>query len=239
MSMCTCISIRGLCQLLGQRTPGRALLRQRLDAGDEALPAHASAGAHKAGCFAVTAIALSAESKRVTNLQPDSRLSDLKCLVGQAFGVPNAQVQLILGTRMFTTAENSSTLRSLGVGEGSEVTFVRQRFLQMVAGMRIELCSGGTEAVNGTYLCCPKENSHGDGSLVLRQEGTGPRHWIAWWKSQPGSWPSGWFVEEDNYHASYYHPSENSSELPPDLWEVYTQKFSKPGAIPVPGLRPV
>lgn len=187
----------------------------------------------------MTVFALSAEAKVVTDLQPSSRLLDLKRLVGQAFAVPPAQVQLILGTRLFTTAESNSTLQALGVGEGSELTFVRQRFLEMAAGMRVELCLGGTEAINGTYVCCPKMASHGDGPLVLRQEGAGPCHWIAWWKGQPGMWPSGWYVELDNYYASYYHPSENPSELPPDLWEVYTQHYSRPGALPVPGIRPM
>lgn len=191
----------------------------------------------------MTVIALNGEAKAVTNLQPSSHLLALRGLVGQAFGVPPAQVQLSLGARVFTTAENNRTLRALGVGEGSELTFVRQSCMEVVAGTRVELCMSGTKAVHGVYMCSPRQlgyrratQCHGDGPLVLRQEGAGPHYWIAWWK-ESRHWAAGWYVEDECGYACYYHPSESATQLPLGSWVVYTQEWSKPGALPAPDIR--
>lgn len=189
--------------------------------------------------FAVTVTKLSGEAKTLVNLSPSCCFLDFRCRVAEEFRMPPAVVQLMLGTRLFTTVENPRPLYSLGLVEGSQVTLVRQRFMDIAAGKRLEVCFAGSRAVRGTYLCCRNEGGHGPGYLAFRQQNALFPHWIAWWPAKEGNWPAAWYMENSRYFALYFHPSENCDELPPDMWEVYTAVYSSPGALPAPTIQQV
>lgn len=228
----------GICR----RQRGRAASRAAAAAGSPSSHVPVTTLAEAAngianGGFSVVVTDLSGDEKVLTGVSGSSCLQDFRQKVAVEFETGPALVQLVLGTRFLNTSDSRKTLVSLGFGEGSHVTFIKQRFLAVVESTRVEVCFAGTPAVNGTYVCCADKASHGSGSLAFRQEGTPVPHWIAWWPASPGAWPAGWYIEANDYYGIYYHPCQDNTKLPPDLWEIYTKFYSRPGCHPVPGIQ--
>merc|ERR1712150_222764 len=101
-------------------------------------------------------------------------------------------------------------------------------------GVQIHVSDSGSDFVNGSYTCRPNRSGHGDSDLhFVRDDGF---YYLAWWAATL-EWPAGWYFEDRNGYASYFHRTDNPSLVPYNLWEPYEADcYCLTGALPAPFL---
>jgi len=145
--------------------------------------------------------------------------------------------------KTFTPQDSFKSLESLGISQGSELTFCRLSVLEASSGARIAVKEAGSDEFNGTYVGVSEESWMVDtdqkGHVYFQKEGTeGEGQCICWYRADLG-WPSGWYMESNKWNniASYFIESSDMTCLPMTNWFPYEAKaFSNPGMEPAPML---
>jgi len=137
----------------------------------------------------------------------------------------------MLGEKTFAPQDSLSTLESLGISEGSELTCCRLSVLEVMIGARIVVREAGSDEFNGTYVGMSDET-------YFQKEGKEGEDQCIVWYSGNESWPAGWYMEKDGWRqtASYFIESNDMTCLPMTNWSSYEGVFSDPGLEPAPVL---
>lgn len=187
--------------------------------------------------FSVSITSLAGEAWSISGLGPNCTLADLRARVAQKLKLPQGSVQLLLGTQLLDTPSLRTKLQKLGIVDGSELTYVRQRHVasQVRKGMRILVKDAGNDDVQGEYICQESERTWPGkrGDLVFARRGSPIR--VSWY-SKAEKWPAGWYFETGlGKKGIYFHPADDAQSLPCDMWESYVaETWSSPGELPGP-----
>jgi len=198
---------------------------------------------------------------RVAELLESQRglVQTLRARVAELLESQRGLVQLLHGEQALGPELFRRRLQDLGIGEGSTLTCLKQRSIQVREGMKIDVCGAGTARVNGRYTCVhlkdvpgstmtSKTMESGVAGLFCFVRDDGTQECISWYAGDDeckesgvwsnGSWPSAWYMQTRlDYDGIYFLPSTQPDVLPVVDWESYTaETYAVPGKAPMPHL---
>jgi len=192
--------------------------------------------------FSILVTTLNGDSKRISGLQSEDSLQDLRRRVAETFALPRGVVQLAQATSVFEPKTFQRTLQDMDISEGSHIVLLKQRLFEVFVGMKIEVYGAGTDRVNGTYTAM-KRQSQAPGQVSVSPiyfQKDFDQEAISWYSESEGDgWPSAWYMQTQNdLYGIYYLPSSDWSVLPLDCWESCDKEnaWSIPGKPPMPSI---
>lgn len=164
--------------------------------------------------------------------------------VAKLFDTPLPAVKLLMDDGTVLPPEAAlKPIGSLGISNGTVLTFVSLPLLEAKLGAKIKIEGAGTDGCNGIYVA---ENCRSRGGMTAGVcfKKTCGAHVIRWWRSPTysvGSWPAGWYLErsKNDCTAHYFIMSNDMNCLPCNGWAPYDAPYhSIPGHEPMPIIVP-
>mmetsp|Transcript_37410 Transcript_37410/g.64915 ORF Transcript_37410/g.64915 Transcript_37410/m.64915 type:complete len:274 (-) Transcript_37410:189-1010(-) len=184
--------------------------------------------AQESQTFTVSIYQLSGARVVLVNNLPDDSLASLHWKVSQQLNIPADAVQLLQEGIIFDPNDDVSTLSSLRISQGSELTLIRLPLLALEHNMRINVENSGTGEVNGIYQWSEQ-------GFFQKVDGNQAIVWKLWDWQEPDGWSLqiGWHLQSSG--MTQYFVESNGESIPTTGWSSYkAEGFSIPGVEPMP-----
>merc|ERR1711990_773985 len=103
--------------------------------------------------FSVKVASITGTTFVLDMMHPGDVLQKLRSRIAEHLKVSRGIVSLVLDSKSLQPAQYQHTLGDIGIGEGTVITYVKQRVFEVSEGLRIEVTGAGTDRVNGMYIC--------------------------------------------------------------------------------------